>query len=163
MQKKKIVLDKYKIFEGASSIFLGSMLMLIALIIIFPGGMLNIVDNSIVIGYTKVDDVANSVAFVCGSKYNDIDKFLCVVDFYIENYNYSITEGTHKSPTETVMTGGDCLDTSYFYCSVFNLIDGFECDIVHLNNIQHAVNVVSFSGQYCDLDMTYYQCVGVGG
>lgn len=162
MKKKKREIDKGRIFENSCVMLFGAFFILILLFILFPGSMSSLFDKDSALSHTE-DEYVKSVALLCGLRKDYFDKFGCVMDFFSRVYEFNSTLFGHKSPTEMLLSGGDCLDTSIFFCSVFNLLEGIECNVIDLGDINHSAVIVMFENKYCLVDQTIYQCITVGG
>ena len=88
---------------------------------------------------------SSGVADMCNMKNESVNKLICVAQYY-DDSNLS------NMPNP-------CNVASNFYCNVFNKMDGFKCDKIILNDVNHALSIVTYDNRYCIFDMNFRKCL----
>ncbi|MFH1527322.1 MAG: hypothetical protein ABIG69_11855 [Bacteroidota bacterium] len=146
-----------KTFENMLAMLLGSLLFLLVLIIVMPNTYYSILNEYKINSY-RSEEMVYSLAKMCNYSNGNIEKIQCVNNYFSMAFTYNNNKTGDVKPNDLFVQGGNCMDSSWFYCSVFEQM-GLECDVVIASSINHSYNIVTVDDIYCILDQQLLWCV----
>jgi len=90
----------------------------------------------------------------CSVKENTTEKFFCVNQYVVQNFNNVPREGIY-SIDEMFDTGADCKSYAVYYATLAKMMD---YDYLFVQLPTHIFTMVYFKEGYCILDQKFYDC-----
>ena len=151
-----------RIFETFTGSILAVSLFILVLMVIVGGNPFNSFIHSSYNEIQSGDYLVDIVAERCNLEDDFFSKAECVNEIFRGFYVYKLRNNTVpiiKEPSDFLVNGGLCRDSTKFYCNVFDKMD-IECN----SNIVegHVFNVIDSEEGYCTIDQKIINCERYG-